>query len=305
MRRLPVHHIVSLILLGVALAIVYIAFSYRLTETITLTTLFIFPAIMGVFVSHGLYLYRDKNLSIKGDNLVPAWTTVLICIIMASPIIWVGALIGEIIYEYFGRRIYEDNSKLKLSMTAALPFLILIAEANLPVTAKTYTVTRHIDIAASSEEVWPLLLKLDNLQPDEGRWNVTQDILSIPRPSKANVVERDGALVRLAGWGPNIRFEEHITHREEGQSLAWNFVFPDDSVSAYTDEHISVDGPHLSILTGGYRLERHGDNTRLSLTTRYEARTPINYYASLWGEFILGDIQNNVLTVIKDRAEQL
>lgn len=317
MRRLPVHHIVSLVLLGVAFAIVFVAYSYRLEDTITITTLLIFPIIMGVFVSHGLYLYRNKSLTIEDDNLVPSWTTLficilgaiiwgegVICIIMASPVIWVGALIGEIIYEFFGRRIYEDNSTLKLSITAAIPFFMLLAEANLPVSAKTYTVTRHIDIAASSEEIWPLLLRLEELSPDEGRWNVTQDVLSIPRPSQAVVVERDGTLVRLAGWGPNIRFEEHITQSVKGLSLSWDFVFPDDSVSAFTDEHISVDGPHLSVLTGGYELESRGETTRLILTTSYEARTPVNLYASLWGEFILGDIQNNVLTVIKDRAEK-
>ena len=43
--------------------------------------------------------------------------------------------------------------------------------------------------------------------------------------------------------------------------------------------------------------------TLLTLRTNYIAKTHVNPYARLWGEILLGDIQSNVLAIIKQRAE--
>ena len=37
--------------------------------------------------------------------------------------------------------------------------------------------------------------------------------------------------------------------------------------------------------------------------TNYVAMTHVNFYARWWGELLLGDIQDNVLAVVKQRAE--
>src|SRR5690606_30307893 len=125
-----------------------------------------------------------------------------------------------------------------------------------------------IVIEASPDQIWPHLLRLDGLRDEEGVWNITQDILRIPRPSSA-VVNRDGmGAVRAAQWGNNIRFEEHITAWRENEEIAWKFVFPDDSISRYTDPHIHPDGASLKVATGAYRMIPLADgSTRLTLET--------------------------------------
>ena len=40
------------------------------------------------------------------------------------------------------------------------------------------------------------------------------------------------------------------------------------------------------------------------IDTHYWMRTPVNIYAALWGEFFLGDIENNLLALVKQRAER-
>jgi hypothetical protein len=71
----------------------------------------------------------------------------------------------------------------------------------------------------------------------------------------------------------------------------------------HTDEHIAPDGPLLKIDTGDYRLTPLPDGTtRLTLRTNYVAMTHVNF-ARWWGELLLGDIQDNVLAVVKQRAE--
>jgi hypothetical protein len=86
--------------------------------------------------------------------------------------------------------------------------------------------------------------------------------------------------------------------------LRWDFAFTNTSLQDYTDRHISPDGPMLKITAGDYTLERVAPNrTRLTLQTRYIAKTHANLYAALWGEVFLGDIESNVLAIIKHRAE--
>ena len=60
----------------------------------------------------------------------------------------------------------------------------------------------------------------------------------------------------------------------------------------------------LKIDSGYYMITPLTDKTtRLTLRTNYIAKTHVNAYAELWGEILLGDIQNNILAIIKQRAE--
>jgi hypothetical protein len=163
---------------------------------------------------------------------------------------------------------------------------------------------RSVDIAATPDQVWPLLLSIPGVSPDEGRTTFTHDIVGIPRPSEARLVQRGAVLVREARWGKDIRFEERVTRLVPGQAIGWDFAFPDSSVQDYTDRHISPDGPMLKIASGGYRIEPLGaGQVRVTLATTYRMRSRLGWYAGLWGEVLLGDIQDNVLAIIKARAE--
>jgi len=226
----------------------------------------------------------------------------VICVLMVTPFWWLGAWFGS-------RAVYRLQEKYKVGgglnclMLAALPFLTLFAENQLPQPSQEIIVTRSIIIDASAENIWPLLVQLNDIQPDEGRWNITQDLLGVPRPSMASLDLSVSPPIRHAKWGENISFEEHVTQFEVNQKMGWDFVFPNDSVSQYTDRHISADGYHLKIKSGSYEMvARSPSQTELILTTEYRATSPVNFYAKLWGELILGDIQENILNLIQSRA---
>lgn len=111
--------------------------------------------------------------------------------------------------------------------------------------------------------------------------------------------------MREGRWGAGIRFEERITALEPGRRIAWDFAFPDNSVQQYTDHHISLDGPLLKIAHGGYSLTPlDGGRVRVSLATTYNMRSRLGWYLDLWGERLLGDVSDNVLAIIRQRAEQ-
>lgn len=228
-----------------------------------------------------------------------------VCILMLMPIWLIGIILGvlcvENLYEKFERR-----SRLKCSALIALPILVGVVEGAFPPNAVNYSVERSIIINSTPEDVWPLLAELDNISLDEGQWTFAQNIMGIPRPVSATITLKGEQAIRYAQWGESITFEEHIYSQVDHESLRWTFEFPNDSVHRYTDRHISPDGAHLKIQTGGYQLRALPDGqTLLTLDTHYQAATAINGYAALWGELILGGIQDNILTIVKTRAESM
>lgn len=234
----------------------------------------------------------------------------LVCILMVLPL-WLAAGLGGGLATWIIHRRQrcaaqaEGTTRVQALALAALPFALLYAEEASPPAWEERSVVRHVDIAASAGDVWPLLLSIPAVREDEGLATFTHDIAGIPRPAEARLVTRDGRLVREGRWGGAIRFEERVTTLEPGRRIAWDFAFPDNSVQAYTDRHISPDGPMLKIARGGYTLTPlAGGRVRVTLSTTYAMRSRLGWYAALWGEQMLGDVEDNVLAIIKGRAEK-
>ncbi|MCK0128673.1 hypothetical protein [Erythrobacter sp. F6033] len=234
----------------------------------------------------------------------------LVCIMMVLPFWLVGGIGGALagliirIRREEAEREASSGMRLKISAALTLPFALIYAEEMSPAQWQERSVTRTVTIAASAEDVWPMLIAIPDIAESEGKATFTHDVVGIPRPSDAALVQRETGLVREAEWGPNIRFEEHVDEIVEGERIAWSFVFPDGSVQAHTDRHIDPDGPVVKIARGGYTLIENGpDEVTLELTTHYQMRTRLGWYFGLWGEVLLGDVHDNVLEVIKARAE--
>ena len=45
------------------------------------------------------------------------------------------------------------------------------------------------------------------------------------------------------------------------------------------------------------------DKYKLILYSNFSMKTTFNFYAGIWGNWIMKDIQNNILKVIKERSE--
>ena len=226
-----------------------------------------------------------------------------VCLLMAG-FIWIPMImLGVFTLKRIQRKNQDVSKSFEASLIAVIPAMLLGVDFVIPQQISTYEVRRSIVLDAEPEDIWPMLLSLPDISCDEGRFTTAQSIIRIPRPRAAVVAGEGVGAIRHAQWGDNITFEEHITHWTENEMLSWTFVFPNDSISRYTDRHISPDGEHLRIQEGGYRLEpARNQRTRLTLYTRYEAETPMNAYAALWGEFFLGGIQVNILDIIEDRV---
>jgi hypothetical protein len=227
----------------------------------------------------------------------------VICLMMISPIWLASGWLGAFLVRWQRRRGLKGGTL--HSSFLVIPLVAALVEAQLPIPHESVVVSRSILVHATPAEIWPFAVSSRAIGPDEGRWTLTHDIVGVPRP-RGSAVDRPGVgAVRTAWWGEHIRFEERITEWSPGRRLGWRFAFSDASLQHYTDEHISPDGRFLKIDSGGYTIRQVAPGlTRLTLDTRYIAMTHVNLYARLWGELFLGDIQDNVLTIIRDRAEK-
>ncbi|MBC7986847.1 MAG: SRPBCC family protein [Sphingomonadaceae bacterium] len=279
----------------------------------SLVFLVILPAALSAFLC--LLIIPDSSESALPYFLIPvglvavavivgmvALGEALICVLLLSPL-WLFAGWAGALYAHGLRSRRRGRNRLHASILLLIPFLALQVEQSVPRSWEEREVTRSIDIPAPPERIWPMLVSIADIRPHEGRWNVSQDLIGIPRPLSA-AIRRDGEQARrLARWSEEVHFEEIVRTLVRNERLTWTFHFPDDSLRARTDRHISPRGDNLDVRTGSYRLVPLGNgNTRLILTTRYRLRTPLNDYSALWGELFLGDIQNNILAVIADRA---
>lgn len=230
----------------------------------------------------------------------------VVCLVMVLPF-WIA--FGYIglwpVYLYRRNQQQVDPATFRAHAVLLLPFLALLVDQQMVPPRETRTVVREIVVDAPAAAVWPRLLAIPAIAPDEGRWNISQDLLGLPRPVAAHLTGEGPGAVRDARWQGDIRFQEIVTDWQPGEALQWRFAFPDPSIHERTDRHIEPHGRHLWIDTGGYRLiPLAGGRTKIRLWTRYHLATPFNAYAGWWGERILGDIQDNVLAVVAGRIEK-
>jgi hypothetical protein len=226
----------------------------------------------------------------------------VICVLMLSPI-WLGSgWTGAFVLRSQRRRLTDRTTI--ASNFIVLPLVAGILEAHAPTPHEQVLLTRTILVRATPAEIWPYAVSNASIGPREGRWTITHNIIGLPRP-QATVMHGLGVgAARTAYWGDHINFEEDITEWAPGRKLAWTFRFSNQSLQDYTDKHISPDGQFLKIDTGDYTMREVSPGlTQLTLNTRYIAMTHVNAYARLWGEFLLGDTEDNILTIIKDRSE--
>ena len=232
----------------------------------------------------------------------------VICIVMLTPIWLISGEVGSfLVYKLRPDRpdmIEDAADTFRASVLLLIPLVLMPLEQQLAVPGDRYTVSRSIEIEGTREDIWQMMQTIPTLSEGEGAWNITQNMVGVPRPIRAQLVGEGKGAIRMAEWGQNIAFQERITDWQAGERIHWDFEFPDNGGWDFTDRHLRPDSTYMRIETGGYALEElDSGQYRLTLATTYAAQTHFNFYAAWWGELFLGDIQTNLLAAIRTRAE--
>ncbi|WP_185908043.1 hypothetical protein [Leptospira weilii] len=74
--------------------------------------------------------------------------------------------------------------------------------------------------------------------------------------------------------------------------------------------HVVSGDAYFDALQGEYELEyneilnyKEKRTAVLHLRSKYRLSTRFNFYASLWGDFLMRDIQNSILNILRRRIE--
>ncbi|MBX3594073.1 SRPBCC family protein [Sphingomonas sp.] len=231
-----------------------------------------------------------------------------ICILMLSPF-WLALsmLGGYLTWRARKREEQVDANIFSASSLLLFPLVAMQVEPMIPLPRDGGRVTRTVVINADPATVWRHARGERHIAPGDGRWNVSQNLIGLPRPIGARLDGQGRGAIRHVTWRDGIRFKEVITDWQPARRIWWDFRFDAIDMNAWAmqDRHLLPDSPHYRITDGGYVIQPLADGrTRLTLTTNYWVQTPVNWYARLWGELLVGDVSSNVLAVVRQHAER-
>lgn len=285
-----------------------------LFSVMSVSFLFCLPTIMGILTVYFSPIEKTKSTNYK--IFIP-WVPILFfmvitlllkiegwaCWLMVAPLFFFAASIGGIIGGWLKNR--AKRNKLNISLILFLPFLFTPLENvidNIPATYKAYT---KIDIQASKEDIWKNVTRVKEInEKDDSGW--LSDFLGFPRPVRAELDYDGVGAYRKAIFTKGLVFHETVYAYNHEQDMSFTIkANPHEIPSTTMDEHILIGGEYFDVLNGTYELEKLNESTyRLHLYSHFEMDTHFNFYAGYWGKLIMKDIQNNILRVIKNRAEK-
>ncbi|MBM3991850.1 MAG: hypothetical protein FJ298_12685 [Planctomycetes bacterium] len=239
-------------------------------------------------------------------SLALAWEG-LICIFLWLPL-YVGlSLLGGLLAGAIAdarRRSGKHGSGATLPCIALLPYLAGPIETRLGTEQQVRTIENTIRIEATSEAIWKQIERVPRFEEHEHHFALSHAI-GFPRPLEATLSHEGVGGVRHATFEGSVLFVETITHWEPPRKLVFSIHADADTIPPHTlDQHVTVGGPHFDVLEGEYELEPLADGAvLLHLRSRHRVSTHFNFYATLWTDFIMADVQSYILEIVRRRAE--
>lgn len=226
----------------------------------------------------------------------------LICVVMMTPVFFVMALAGGalavIVRSIRNRRLRATA----FVMVLVLPYAAGPLEQRLPQSQSRRVVENRIRIHADEETVWRQIIRVPAIRPEEYRTTFIHRI-GFPRPIEATLSHEGVGGVREASFERGVLFRETVTDWVPQKRLS--FTIAVDSIPTRTlDQHVTVGGEYFDVLDGTYEIVPvSADEVELRLWSTHRLSTHFNGYASLWTDFVMRQIQGNILQVVRDRAE--
>jgi hypothetical protein len=152
--------------------------------------------------------------------------------------------------------------------------------------------------------VWDQIKSVPEIRKDELQPSWSRRI-GFPDPIAATLSHEGVGGVRQASFSGGVLFIETVDVWEPGHRLAFS-IHPETAQIPNTtlDEHVTVGGPYFDVLRGEYRIEPLSNGkVRLHLTSWQRVSTDFNWYAHLWTDAVMSDLQKRILYVVQQRAE--
>ena len=229
-----------------------------------------------------------------------------ICVAMFTPIALVASTLGGaaagLIVHYGRLRRSRDAS---LVCVMCLPLLISGLEPQFLSQRDLRNVESVIDIHAPAATVWRNIERVPRIRLTElqSSWSHT---LGFPDPVEATLSAEGVGGIRHATFEGGVLFIETIDVWEPERRLGLSIRAHTEQIPPTTlDEHVTVGGRFFDVLHGEYILESlPNGGTRLHLVSQHRLSTDFNWYAHLWTDAVMRDLQRRILFVVRDRSER-
>jgi hypothetical protein len=231
----------------------------------------------------------------------------LVCILMAAPVMMFMAILGglstqEIIRGRQARA--RRNGRMYVTALVLLPYLVAPLENRFTLPQAIRTTDTQIVIDAPPEKVWANIARVRAISSSELQ-SLPVYWMGFPRPIEATLSHDGVGGVRHATFERHVLFIETVTRWDEPRLLSFTIHADGDFIPpASFDRHVTVGGQFFDVLDGTYEIERLGpERVILHLSSNHRLSTRFNWYSGLWSNWIMAQIQNSILHVIKERCE--
>ncbi len=241
-------------------------------------------------------------LALGGCGAV-AWEG-LICLVMMAPVALLLASVGGLVAGAIVSAERPQIANFSIAIVALLPFLVTPMEQRIAAPAQVRSVESDIVIRAPRETVWRNVERVPAIAAAElpRSWNRS---IGFPRPVEATLSHEGLGGVRHATFAGNVLFIETIDVWDDQQRLGFSIKADTQHIPPTTlDQHVTIGGPYFDVLHGEYILEPSANGEiKLRLISRHRVSTDFNWYARLWTDAVMRDVQKSILFVIKNRCE--
>ena len=226
----------------------------------------------------------------------------LLCIlIIALPFI-LGATLGGLVFGALILR-YREHKGLVYSVLL-IPFLAGAIEEQFKIPSGIYEVKNTVIINSKADNIWNNVIRVKEIKESEYSKGIF-NYAGIPRPLSAELDKDGTGANRIGHFEGGLTFRENVNEWELNKKVSFNIqMVPSTIRQTVFDQHV-LKGRHFKFVGASYELTRINDSKiLLTLSSSYQLDTRINYYASIWGNFLLSDFQQRLLEVIKERCEK-
>jgi hypothetical protein len=233
--------------------------------------------------------------------LLFAWEAV-VCVVMALPIFLPLATLGAGL-AYVGYRAVGQHATRQqpLLLVMLLPYLVAPVEAWFEAPDSLHVVTNSVVVEASPDAVWRQIVRVPEIGREEQRYSVLHSI-GLPRPVEATLSGQGIGAVRHASFEGGLVFVETVNEWQDRRSLGFSIVRDPSSVPP--EPLGAIGGPLFDMLDGRYEIEPISDQrVILRLSSTHRLTTRFNWYAGLWTEPIMSELQRVILEVVKARSQ--
>ena len=223
----------------------------------------------------------------------------VVCIVLALPLFLPLSSIGGLIVRW--RRQRRDGAARLIGIFLLAPYLITPIELQLPAPGAVRTVETSMVVAADAATVWAHITEVYEIERDEQRFSPFHWI-GLPKPRQAMMASPGPDGIRYGHFENGLVFIEEILTWQE--NVFFSFTIERDPNAAIPAILHEIDGPYFQVLDGFYRIEPLPDGTvRLHLSSRHQLTTHFNAYAGLWTDAVMRDLQQDILSIVRNRSE--